>query len=98
MLQIFNRFIDANEREIKRLSQVVQRINDQEKSVSKLTDAKLKEKTQEIQKKIQKELSNGVEGKDKGVLDDYLGEVFALVREASNRKLKKRHFDVQLMA
>jgi preprotein translocase subunit SecA len=98
MLQVFNKFIDANEREVKRLSQIVLKINEQEKNLTKLTDAKLKEKAEGVKKEIQKLLSNGEAGKEAQVLSDHLVEVFALVREASNRKLKKRHFDVQMMA
>src|SRR5258708_7948716 len=97
MLQIFNNFLDANAREIKRLSQIVTQINSQEKSISKLTDAKLKERSLELKKKIQKELA-GDKTKDQEMLNKYLPEAFALVREAASRSMKMRHFDVQLMA
>jgi len=97
MLQIFNNFLDANAREIKRLSQIVTQINSQEKPISKLTDAKLKERSMELKKKIQKELEDE-KNNGQNVLNKYLPEAFALVREASSRSVKMRHFDVQLMA
>jgi len=99
-------FGDPNEKEIKKIQPMVDEINSLEKEVSKLTDAKIKVRVQEIKEKIQKEIPK--ETKDSGqarmtrkkindILAPYMGEVFALVREVSKRRLKMRHFDVQLI-
>lgn len=88
MLGIFNKLIDANEREVKRLSQVVTTINALESKIQKLKDDKLKVKADELRKRYEKGES----------LESLLPEAFALVREAAVRVEKKRHFDVQLIA
>lgn len=76
-----------NERQIKKMLPVVDKINQLEPSISKLSDEQLAHKTIEF-----KQLLNA--GKS---LDDILPEAFAVVREASYRTLGQRHFDVQLM-
>jgi preprotein translocase subunit SecA len=76
-----------NERELKRLSRVVEKINAQEKSVSRLSDQALADKTSEFKKR----LSAGE------TLDGLLVEAFAVVREVAKRVLGERPFDVQLM-
>ncbi len=76
-----------NERELKRLQPLVQKINQLEPEMQKLTDEQLKAKTGIFRQQLQ-------EGK---TLDEILPEAFAVVREASVRTLKMRHFDVQLM-
>ncbi len=76
-----------NEREIKRLIPIVERINGLEQSISPLSDTELRNKTLLFKERIA-----GGE-----TLDDLLPEAFAVVREASKRVLKMRHFDVQLM-
>lgn len=88
MLNIFGRLLDSNEREINRLRPIVERVNDLEKRISKLTDKQLKSKFAEFKLAHER-------GKS---LDDLLPEVFACVREAAKRNLKQRHFDVQMMA
>jgi len=80
-------FGTANERKIKALRPVVQRINELEPTISTLTDEQLTAKTTEFREQLAK-------GKS---LDDILPEAFAVVRETSRRKLGQRHFDVQLM-
>jgi preprotein translocase subunit SecA len=76
-----------NEREIKKIWTVVEQVNAFEQSISSLDDNALKAKTEEFRKKI-----------DAGeTLDDILPEAFAVVREASLRLLKMRHFDVQII-
>ncbi len=76
-----------NEREINRLMPVVEQINSLEPSISVLSDEQLKDKTPEFKSR----LASGE------TLDDILPEAFAVVREASRRVLKMRHFDVQLL-
>ncbi len=80
-------FGSRNQRLIRKLSKKVQEINALEPELYKLTDEKLQAKTQEFKDRLQK-------GE---LLDDILVEAFAVVREASNRVLKMRHFDVQLI-
>jgi len=80
-------FGTANERKIKRLQPIVDQINSFEPEMLKLTDEQLSAKTNEFRQ----QLSQGRH------LDDILPEAFAVVREASRRKLGQRHFDVQLM-
>lgn len=72
-------------REIEKLRKRAQEINALESSISSLSDAQLREKTQEFKKRL-------AEGQ---TLDDILNEAFAVCREASQRVLKMRHFDVQ---
>ncbi|MBI4687514.1 MAG: preprotein translocase subunit SecA [Nitrospirae bacterium] len=76
-----------NDREIKRLSSLVEVINSFESSIIPLTDAELKAKTEEFRRRLE----------SGETLDDILPETFAVVREVSRRVLNMRHFDVQLI-
>ncbi len=87
-MNIFTKiFGDANEKQIKNLRILVEKINQLESGFKKLTDLQLKSKTQEFRDRLTKGET----------LDDLLPEAFASVREASLRALGQRHFDVQLM-
>ena len=88
MLGIFSRLLDSNEKQIKKINPVIEKINSLEKKIEKLTDANLKAKTAEFKKRHEKGET----------LDDLLPEAFATVREAAKRTLGQRHFDVQLLA
>ena len=76
-----------SEREVKRLNPTIQKINELEEAMQKLSDEELKAKTSEFRER----LSNGE------TLEDILPEAFAVVREGSVRVFDKRHFDEQLM-
>jgi preprotein translocase subunit SecA len=76
-----------NERELKRIQPLIQRINQVESKVSPLSDEQLRAKTAEFKERIERGES----------LDEILPEAFAVVREASKRTLGERHFDVQLI-
>ena len=76
-----------SEKEVKRVMPLVNRINDLEESISKLSDGELRNKTTEFKERLAKGET----------LDDLLPEAFAVVREASKRVLGMRHFDVQLI-
>ncbi len=76
-----------NEREIKAIRPIVQRIGEFEASLLPLTDTALKDKTAEFRQRLE----NGAS------VDDLLPEAFAVVREAGRRVLNMRHFDVQLI-
>jgi preprotein translocase subunit SecA len=80
-------FGSKNERELKRLRPLVERINALEAEVQAMSDDRLKGQTAKFKERL-----------DQGEpLDDLLPEAFAAVREASLRTLKMRHFDVQLI-
>lgn len=78
---------DSNERELKRLKPIINSINELESEIKKLTDAQLRSKTDEFKKRFKDGIS----------LDELLPEAFATVREAAQRVMGQRHFDVQLM-
>ena len=80
-------FGDPNKRVVVRLEPLVERINALESEIQKLSDDELKAKTSEFRQRF--------EGGE--TLDDLLPEAFACVREAAQRVLGQRHFDVQLM-
>ncbi|WP_323815329.1 preprotein translocase subunit SecA [Cellvibrio sp. NN19] len=80
-------FGSKNERELKRMQKVVQRINALEPDMEKLSDEQLKAKTDEFRERYQKGET----------LDQLLPEAFATVREAGRRVLGMRHFDVQMI-
>lgn len=82
-----NIFGNYNDREIKKLSKIVEVINSLEPEISSLTDVQLKTKTGEFRERL-----------DRGAaLDDILPEAFAVVRETAKRTLGMRHFDVQIL-
>jgi preprotein translocase subunit SecA len=97
--KIFNR---TNTKDIKPFIAKVAEINALESSISALTDEELKSKTLEFKEKI-KNATLGLSDKKQiqerreKILNEILPEAFALVREASKRTLKQRHFDVQLV-
>lgn len=76
-----------NDRELKRMRKLVDKINALEPSISPLSDSDLTQKTAEF-----KQRHEGGEG-----LDALLPEAFAVCREASRRVLGMRHYDVQLI-
>src|SRR5689334_17195201 len=80
-------FGSRNERLLKQYSGAVAAINALEPELAKLSDAELRAKTDEFRKRV-------AEG---ATLDEILPEAFAVVREASKRTLRMRHFDVQLV-
>jgi preprotein translocase subunit SecA len=95
-------FGTSNEREIKRLGPMVERINALEPEIQQLSDEQLRAKTDEFRARIRQRI-DAVEDPDeqdaalKEVLDELLPEAFAVAREAGWRVLKMRHFDVQLI-
>nr|AGF93664.1 preprotein translocase, SecA subunit [uncultured organism] len=80
-------FGSKNERYLKSLQPIVDQINELEPQMQHLQDEDFPKKISEYKEHV----ANGKE------LDDLLPEVFALVREASNRTLGLRPFDVQLL-
>ena len=87
-LNLISKFIkSSNQKELDRINKIVEKINSLEEKFINLDDADFPKKTLEF-----KELIKG--GKS---LDDIMPDAFALVREASKRTRKERHFDVQLI-
>ncbi|XOF32413.1 MAG: preprotein translocase subunit SecA [Candidatus Electrothrix sp. YB6] len=80
-------FGSKNDREVKALRKIVDRVNALEPSVEPLSDAELQAKTPEFKQRYAKGES----------LDDLLPEAFAVCREAARRVLGERHYDVQLI-
>lgn len=80
-------FGDFEERKIKALEPIVEEINSFEAKMIDLDDSLLRGKTSEFKDRLQ-------QGE---TLEDILPEAFAVVREASKRVMKQRHFDVQLL-
>ena len=80
-------FGTRNEREIKRILPLMDKINAMEPAFEALSDEALREKTAEFQKR-----HAGGES-----LNALLPEAFAACREAAKRALGMRHFDVQLI-
>ena len=80
-------FGTKNERELKRMRKIVEKINALEPTISVLSDADLSAKTEEFKQRYK----NGES------LDRLLPEAFAVCREAGKRIMGMRHYDVQLI-
>ncbi|HKL26976.1 MAG TPA: preprotein translocase subunit SecA, partial [Desulfuromonadales bacterium] len=76
-----------NERDLKRRQPIVDEINALETEMQALSDADLQGKTPAFRTRLDQGES----------LEDLLPEAFAVVREAAQRVLHMRHFDVQLI-
>ncbi len=80
-------FGSQNERQLKKLASLVEKISSLEADLKNLSDEQLKNKTGEFRHRLS-------EGQ---TIDDILPEAFAVVREASVRTIGLRHFDVQML-
>ena len=76
-----------SDKEIKRILNKVNQIEDLEPKMEKLSDDELRHRTVELKQRLE----NGE------TLDDILVDAFATVREAAKRTLNMRHFRVQLI-
>jgi len=88
MLNLLNKLIDFNNKELKKLTPLVSKINDLEPQMKKLKDSQFSKKTESFKQRV-------VKGES---LDDLLPEAMALAREAIYRTVGERAFDVQLMS
>ena len=88
MFKFLGKLLDSNEKEIKKLRLIVEKINLFEEEIKKLKDTEFASKTAELKTR----LTSGE------MLDDLLPVAFALVREAAFRTIGERHYDVQLIA
>lgn len=88
MISLLKKLIGSrNDRLLKQYRKIVQKINVLEASMQALSDEELAGKTAEFKQRITEGAS----------LNSLLPEAFAVVREASQRVLGMRHFDVQLI-
>ena len=80
-------FGSKNDRELKRMTKIVKKINALEEGLQALSDEAIKEKTAEFKQRF----NNGE------TLNQLLPEAFAVAREASKRSMGMRHYDVQMI-
>ncbi len=80
-------FGDLNEKEIKKISKIVDQVEALDEDMQKLSDEEL----QAMTPKLKERLANGE------TLDDILPEAFAVCREGAVRSLGMKHFRVQLI-
>ena len=78
-------FGDLNEKEIKKISKIVDQVEALDEDMQKLSDEEL----QAMTPKLKERLANGE------TLDDILPEAFAVCREGAVRSLGMKHFRVQ---
>jgi preprotein translocase subunit SecA len=122
MLGFLNRFVDSNDRELKRIQPAVDDANRLEPEVAALSDDEIRARFAELRAEIReaaepdepsedelhhpdlerrRELAKDRRTKEneriQDALDNALPEVFAMAREAMQRTLGMRHFDVQLI-
>ena len=81
------KILDDNKKDVKKLEKFAAKVNQYDQPFRDLSDEALSAKTQEFKDR----LNNGE------TLNDIMPEAFAVVREASDRILGLRHFDVQIM-
>src|SRR4249919_942027 len=121
-MRFLNRFVDSNDREIRRLQPLVDATNALEAEIEALSDDEIRANFADIRAEIlevatpeepsederthpdlerRRELAKARREREnaaiQAALDDVLPEVFAMIREAMQRTLGMRHFDVQLM-
>ena len=87
-MKFLNLFKSKDEKQVIKLSKIVDEIEALESKYEKFTNEELKDCTNNFKTR----LKNGE------TLDDILVDAFAVVREASKRVLNMRHFRVQLLA
>lgn len=87
MLGFVNKLFDSNDKQVKQLQPLVDKINALEPEFAALKDEDLAAKTAEFKQRYAEGAS----------LDSLLPEAFANVREAAKRTINQRHFDVQLI-
>ncbi len=79
--------LDPNDRALKKYSALVEIINSYTEDIHAKTDSQLQARIEELK----------AQAKESESLDDILPEVFAIVREVSERTIGLRHYDVQLI-
>jgi len=120
-MRFLSRFVDSNDRELRRLQPFVDEANALEPEIQALSAEEIRQRFAVVREEIhevaepdepsedelhhpdlerRRELAKARRKKEnariQAALDDSLPEVFAMVREAMQRTLGMRHFDVQL--
>ena len=95
-------FGSSNQRFLKSIQPLVDKINSLEGSMKALSDDELRAKTAEFKERVQQVVADAQDKEERKVrereaLDEILPEAFAVVREASVRTTGMRHFDVQMI-
>jgi preprotein translocase subunit SecA len=95
-------FGSNNQRFLKSIYPLVEKINSLEPSVQKLTDSELTARTAEFKQRVKQAIGDAKDKeerkrRERAALDEILPEAFATIREASVRTTGMRHFDVQLI-
>jgi preprotein translocase subunit SecA len=121
-MRFLSRFVDSNDREIRRIQPIIDEANRLEPELQALADEEIRERFAEIREEIReiaepdepsddelhhpdlerrreltKERRKKENARIQAALDDVAADVFAMTREAMQRTLGMRHFDVQLM-
>ena len=87
-LNFISKFIkSSNQKELDRIARIVGKVNSFEDKVNTISDIDFPKKTLELKKRLK-------QGEN---INELLPEAFALVREASKRTRKERHYDVQII-
>ncbi len=87
-LKFLSKLIKSNnQKQLEKLQVLVKEISNLEKDISSLPDTEFPIRTEKLKNKLKNGANN----------DEILPEAFALVREASKRTRKERHYDVQIM-
>ncbi|MBF7019293.1 preprotein translocase subunit SecA [Staphylococcus sp. 18_1_E_LY] len=89
-----SKIADGNNKEIKRLGKLADKVLSLEEDIAILTDEEIRNKTAEFQEKLQAE--EDIKKQEK-ILEDILPEAFALVREGSKRVFNMIPYRVQVM-
>ena len=87
MIGIFKKLFDTEYKELKRFTEIANKIEELDEEYSKLSDKKLASKTEEFKKR----LNNGED------LEDVLVEAFATIREAASRIIGEKAYFCQLL-
>ncbi|HKY43829.1 MAG TPA: hypothetical protein VJM50_12120, partial [Pyrinomonadaceae bacterium] len=95
-------FGSSNQRFLKSIGPMVEKINSLEPSMQALSDDELRARTAIFKERVQQAVGDTTDKeerkrRERAVLDEILPEAFAVVREASVRTTGMRHFDVQLI-
>jgi preprotein translocase subunit SecA len=95
-------FGSSNQRFLKTVVPLVEKINSLEPAIKALSDEELRARTASFKEQVQRVVGDTTDKEERKrlertALDEILPEAFAIVREASVRTTSMRHFDVQLI-
>jgi preprotein translocase subunit SecA len=95
-------FGSSNQRYLKTIRPIIERINELEPEVKRLSDEELRARTVQFKEQVARAVADATDPEDRkrlerAALDELLPEAFATVREASVRSTGMRHFDVQMI-